>query len=207
MEKLGKEQAENIEWFGTRLICIASDFNRFDEHAVQQINRNIELMRYRYFGNELLLLELVNAHSANQAIASATPTTVTTTEPGSKHRGPDKGQAERLADAPESLIKLYEEICQFAEQLGDEVQRKEVKLYTAFKRIKNFASVLVVHGNSDPRLVIYLKLPGEQAEEYPNARNVTNIGHWATGDFELVVREPAELELAKELITKSYERS
>lgn len=66
MEKIGKNEAENIEWGGTRLICIASDFNKYDEHAVQQINRNIELMRYRYFGSELLLLELVNAQTANQ---------------------------------------------------------------------------------------------------------------------------------------------
>src|SRR5680860_876053 len=45
MEKIGKAEAENIEWSGTRLICIASDFNKYDEHAVQQINRNIELLR------------------------------------------------------------------------------------------------------------------------------------------------------------------
>ena len=204
MEKLGKDQAENIEWSGTRLICIASDFNRFDEHAVQQINRNIELMRYRYFGKDLLLLELVNAHSATQAV-SANPATQAELPP--KTRSNDKSQTDRLAEAPQSLKNLYDEICQFTEQLGDEVQRKELKLYTAFKRIKNFASILVVHGNNDPRLVIYLKLPGVEAENYPNARNVTEIGHWGTGDFELVIREPSDLDVAQELIAKSYERS
>jgi hypothetical protein len=35
MEKIGKDAAEDIEWDGTRLICIATDFNRYDEHAVQ----------------------------------------------------------------------------------------------------------------------------------------------------------------------------
>jgi hypothetical protein len=71
MEKLGKEQAEAIEWSGTRLICIAADFNRYDEHAVQQINRNVELMRYRYFGQELLLLELINAQTVIDAVPTA----------------------------------------------------------------------------------------------------------------------------------------
>lgn len=204
MEKLGKDQAESIEWSGTRLICIASDFNRFDEHAVQQINRNIELMRYRYFGKDLLLLELVNAHSATQSVSTNPPVQA---ELPPKTRSNDKSQADRLAEAPQSLKNLYDEICQFTEQLGDEVQRKELKLYTAFKRIKNFASILIVHGNNDPRLVIYLKLPGVEAENYPNARNVTEIGHWGTGDFELVIRDPSDLDVAQELITKSYERS
>ena len=171
---------------------------------MQQINRNIELMRYRYFGKDLLLLELVNAHSATQAV-SANPATQAELPP--KTRSNDKSQTDRLAEAPQSLKNLYDEICQFTEQLGDEVQRKELKLYTAFKRIKNFASILVVHGNNDPRLVIYLKLPGVEAENYPNARNVTEIGHWGTGDFELVIREPSDLDVAQELIAKSYERS
>jgi RecB family endonuclease NucS len=35
MEKLGKEVADTVEWTGTRLLCIAADFTRFDQHAVQ----------------------------------------------------------------------------------------------------------------------------------------------------------------------------
>jgi len=154
MEKIGKSAAESIEWGGTRLICIASDFNRYDEHAVQQINRNIELMRYRYFGNELLLLELVNAQTVNQAVPAAASAT---TKKPSKSNPRDKSQQERLAEASTSLLDLYESACQYVEQLGDEVQRKELKLYTAFKRIRNFVSIVVQPGK-DPRLQMYLKL-------------------------------------------------
>ena len=37
------------------------DFSRYDEYAVLQIPRNIELLRYRRYGGDLLLLELVRA--------------------------------------------------------------------------------------------------------------------------------------------------
>src|SRR5256885_15062184 len=73
LKKLGKEVADSIDWSAPRLLCIASDFTRYDEHAVQQINRNIELMRYRRYGNELILFELVNATTAQEQ-------TVTTSE-------------------------------------------------------------------------------------------------------------------------------
>lgn len=61
MDRLGRESAERIDWPGARLLCIASDFTRYDQHAVQQIPRSIDLIRYKFFGDDLLLLELVNA--------------------------------------------------------------------------------------------------------------------------------------------------
>lgn len=204
MENLGKETAEAIEWNGTRLVCIASDFNKYDEHAVQQINRNIELMRYRYFGTELLLLELVNAQTAAQIIQIASD------ESGRKSSGTgskDKTQQERLAEASSEQVELFNAVCSYSEQLGDEVQRKELKLYTVFKRIRNFMSVVVMPGKNDPKLLVYLKLPGESANEDGFTRNVTNIGHWGTGDFEVIIRNQNDWLKAKDLILQSYEAS
>ena len=62
IDRFGREEADRIDWGGTRLLCIAGDFTRYDEHAVQQINRNIELIRYRNFSEGLLLLEAKNGH-------------------------------------------------------------------------------------------------------------------------------------------------
>ncbi len=200
MERLGKEASETIEWGGTRLICIASDFNKYDEHAVQQINRNIELMRYRYFGDGLLLLELVNAQTASRALSGLPSSTDRTSS------GKDKTQSERLAEAPADLKALFDTVCDYAEQLGDEVQRKELKLYTVLKRIRNFMSVVIMPGKADPKLLIYLKLPGDLAEE-GFSRDVTQIGHWGTGNLELTVRSPEDWLKGKALVEQSYQES
>ena len=64
MKRLGSEWADKIDWSGPRLLCIAGDFTRYDEYAVLQIPRNIELLRYRRYGGDLLLLELVRAGTA-----------------------------------------------------------------------------------------------------------------------------------------------
>lgn len=204
MEKIGKSEAETIEWGGTRLICIASDFNKYDEHAVQQINRNIELMRYRYFGRELLLLELVNAQTANQA-STALNTAPSQKKPG-KSTSKDKSQEDRLSEASPALLDLYKTACSYIEQLADEVQRKELKLYTAFKSIRNFVSIVVQPGK-DARLQMYLKLPGELAEENKFSRDVTNIGHWGTGNLEVNVRTMEDWDKARELVDKAYQES
>jgi predicted transport protein len=205
MEKIGKADAGNIEWSGTRMICIASDFNRYDEHAVQQINRNIELMRYRYFDDDLLLLELVNAQTVNHTIPAGTPAS-TAKKPPQRSSGKDKGQQDRLAEASPALLELYDTACRYIEQLGDEVQRKELKLYTAFKRIRNFVSIVIQPGK-DPRLQMYLKLPGELAEDDAFSRDVTSVGHWGTGNLEINVRTMEDWDRARPLVDRAYQES
>ncbi|MGZ6276758.1 MAG: hypothetical protein ACXWMI_11720, partial [Syntrophales bacterium] len=46
------------------------DFTKYDEHAVKQMPGNIELLRYRRYGNDLLLLELVHAPNTRVAHSS-----------------------------------------------------------------------------------------------------------------------------------------
>jgi predicted transport protein len=205
MEKIGKDAAEDIEWDGTRLICIATDFNRYDEHAVQQINRNIELMRYRYFGDDLLLLELVNAQTAQQANATKS---VAAQKPDTQAAPNKTGniQRTRLLKTTPELLSLYNDACNYIDQLGDEVQRKDLLQYTAFKRIKNFACIVILPGK-DPKLQITLKLPGELGEENAFSRNVSNIGSWGTGDLEVNVRTPEDWEKARPLVERAYQES
>ncbi|SPK72679.1 conserved protein of unknown function [Cupriavidus taiwanensis] len=209
MEKLGKEVAERIEWAGTRLLCIAADFTRYDQYAVQQIPRNIELLRYKMFGEDLLLLELVNANSVpdattakSEAAAAQTASVEPLSEPAlTKTVGKDKSLLEQLEQASPEICELYALTKTYMASLGDDVQEKQLKLYTAFKRLKNFACVLVY----PQRLVLTLKLdPATVALEEGFSRDVSQVGHWGTGDLEVYLRTPADLERAKPLIERSY---
>ena len=72
MEKFGAAAAGEIDWPNPRVICVASGFTRYDEHAVQQMGRAIELVRYQDFEGELLALELITAARTDQSLASST---------------------------------------------------------------------------------------------------------------------------------------
>lgn len=207
MEKLGREAADSIEWSGTRLLCIAGDFTRYDQHAVQQINRNVELIRYRLFGDDLLMLELVNAVTATPERAEASsPVSQSTDDSACSKARKDDSQQTKMEDAPEWLQALYEQVCGFIESFGDEVQRKELKLYTAFRRLRNFACVQICSPQRDPHLRLYLDLlPAGVTPLDGITRDVTQIGHWGTGDLELTIRNSDDWEKAKSLVTRAYE--
>lgn len=207
MERLGREVADGVEWSGTRLLCIAADFTRYDQHAVQQIPRNIELIRYKQFGDDLLLLELVNTQSvANggdraEQIPPAEEPLSESTQVTRRPIGKDKSLAEQLDAAPEATRQLYTDLRSFVFSLGDEVNEKLLKLYTAYRKLRNFTTV-VVQSN---RLLIYLKLdPATVALEEGFSRDVSQTGHWGTGDVELCLRTAADLERAKPLIERAY---
>lgn len=201
MEKLGKDTADTIDWGGTRLLCIAADFNRYDQHAVQQIPRNIELLRYKLFDDDLLLLELVNAVSVAD-VTAAKLGTEQSAQP--KSVGKDKSFDEQYAGALPETRAVYDALAAHVMALGDDVVERRLKLYIAFRRLKNFASV-VMYPN---KMLVMLKLdPGTVALEEGFSRDVREIGHWGTGDLELTVRTLADLEKAKPLLERSYTES
>lgn len=211
MDKLGKGEADKIEWSGTRLLCIAADFTRYDEHAVAQINRNIELIRYKLFGDDLLLFELVNGASA-----ATTQTIVELDEPTSGIKSIKtpaastlamKTHADQIASASSALLALFEQTRGFILAQGDDIIEKPLKLYVAFRRLKNFVCMSLI-SKQDPHVFLTLKLdPATVMLEPDFSRDVSKIGHWGTGDLELALRKPADFEKAKILIERAYQEN
>lgn len=203
MDKLGKSAADIIDWSAPRLVCVAADFTKYDGHAVQQINRNIELIRYRRFGEELLLLELANATSGgNGKPVPQKPAKDATEDVPAKSAPRDRSFAEWLPLLPPHLTELLASLEDYVGSLGDDVQRKELRLYLAFKRLKNFATVVAQKN----RLLIYLHLNPQDVGPLPTiGRDVSQQGHWGTGDLELSLTSQADLETAKPLIVRAYQ--
>lgn len=219
LDKLGVAAADAIDWTAPRVVCIAADFTKYDGHAVQQIGRNIELIRYRRFGDDLLLLE--SANTGGDAAAKAVPTkqpktaaaksgAVPTTPAAAivvaangKATGPDKSFAELLAGLPEPMKQLLDSLADYTLSLGDDVQRKDLRLYAAFKRLKNFATVVLHKKNC---LLLYLHVdPAPALAVLPKARDVTHIGHWGTGNLEITISTMADLDAVKPFINVAYE--
>jgi len=200
LKRIGKEDSDNIDWNNPRLLCIAGDFTKYDEHAVKQMNRNIELIRYRKFGDDLLLLELINV------VEAKTNGTSSVTSGVGKSKQEYKTVTDHLKSANQELTDLYHALRDFMLSLGDDVQEKTLKYYFAYKRIKNFACV-EVYAQSN-KLQVYVKLNPEEVQlEEGFTRDVRNIGHFGTGDLEITIRNHEDLTKAEPLILRSYEGS
>lgn len=203
LEKLGKKEAEAVDWSAPRLICIAGDFNRYDDHAVKQIQRNIELIRYRRFGEELLMLDLVAVTAVKAAPIDAKLSG--TAEPaGASGRYKTIGTV--IEELDPGMRDRYEALRAYLLALGDDVQETTLRFYIAFKRIKNFACV--EFRPTTGRINVFVKVdPASITLEPGFTRDVSNVGHFGTGDLEITLSKPEDLEKALPLIKRSYEDS
>jgi len=199
-DRYSKDVADLIDWSAPRLVCVASDFTKFDDHAIRQINRNIDLIRYRRFGSELLALELASQVSAKtiQPIAPAK-------KPGrSNTASRDRSFAVALAELDKEVRELYEDVRSYILSLGDDVTEKQLKLYIAFRRIKSFVTIVPLP--TKKQLIVYLTLdPTSITIEEGFSRDMREISHWGTGNLELTVTDKESLSKTLPLIQRSYE--
>ena len=74
-----------IDWADIRVICIAPNYKKYDIHAVQVMEANIELWKYRLFTNNTLYLELIfHKSKASSAVPRATGKNPVMVEAGKK---------------------------------------------------------------------------------------------------------------------------
>lgn len=195
--RLDRQAAESVQFENARLICIAGDFTRYDEHAIRQINRNIELIRYKRFDDDLLLLELVSRAATDTA------------KPPKAQKSPKTQYAtvtELLERSSPQLQDFYQAVDDFLRGLGDDVQMVITKFYLAYRRLRNFCCV-EVHPTV-PKITLYVRVnPDTVTLQEGFTRDVRNVGHFGTGDLEITLQGMADLDRAKDLIVRAYDES
>lgn len=195
-DRLGKQAAEDIDWNSSRLICVAGDYTKYDEHAVRQIRRNIDLVRYRRYGDDLLLVELVGRTQAAAPDRSGRTKPPTSTSPFTR------GVKTSLNAATPERRQLFKEIAEFLEGLGDDVTVRKRKFYWAFSRLKNFACL----ETRKTKILVHLALNPKSIKLVQGfTRDMRKVGHFGTGDLQVIISGRPDFERAKALMEKAYE--
>lgn len=101
------------------------------------------------------------------------------------------------------LRTRFETLRTFLLGLGSDVEMLLLKKYIAFIRPANFACIEIrAQSNS---LVVYLKSNLQNIPVGTDfARDVSEVGHYGTGNVELTIRNDDDLEKAKPLLRESY---
>jgi predicted transport protein len=192
-----------VDWINPRLLCVAGDFNQYDQYAVEQINRSIELIRYRDFNGELIAFELLTA-TTNPLSETEEASTSTSARAGRQQVA--KTAVQLLAQANPALHDLFNDLEALLLGMGDDVTKTERKFYFAYRRLKNFACV-EVHPQANA-LLVYVKVDPTTVELVDGfTRDVSKIGHYGTGDLEIRITGNSQLSQAEPLIAMSYANS
>ncbi|MDA8000201.1 MAG: DUF5655 domain-containing protein [Alphaproteobacteria bacterium] len=199
MDRFGKGVADKINFSAPRLLCVASAFTKFDEKAIKRINISIELIRYRYFTNDSLMLEFL------------TPTTSKARGGGEGKRsvegnlslrkeGAPGGKYGAIAKATPELRGRLDALRDLINSLGEDVREEQVENYIGFKSTKIFAKVQL-----RPSLgTIILDLRGLKLMDVISIRDIAKE---TKRGVRVKIGDGEDVNRIKPCIRESYERS
>lgn len=198
----------DIDWSAVRVICLAPNYRKYDLHAVQVMGANIELWRYRLFKNNILYLEEVFQKAVSTApempVSDKNPVMVAAGKKAAISKATGVYTFEQHIDGKSEKIKeMVFDIKEFIMNLDSAMEEVPKKLYVAYKISQNIVCMEV----KTQKVILYLKLKPKELKGLPkNARDVSEIGHYGTGDLELTVNSAEGFEVAKEYITLAYRK-
>lgn len=188
---------DNIEWSQSKVIFVSPSFTTYQREAINFKDLPIELWEVKRFTNKTVNFSKIQSIGAmesvktisrkNDSIEKVNKEIKVYTEEEHFHRSSDK------------IKELYELVKSSILNLGTiEVQPK--KKYIAFVCGTNITDILVQKNGL--KIFINVKI-GELDDPKKITRDVSSIGHYGNGDYELKLEDDADLDYVISLIKQS----
>jgi len=134
---------------------------------------------------------------------SVLPSGAKTLDSSQSHSKPAYSIAQHTASKPSVIVDLFENVDSYAIALGEDVQRRPVKLYVGYFAGKRSFFTLEL---KQTKIWAYLSIPPTDAKPWndDDMRDVTKIGHFGMGGTEFALRTSEQLPRLKALIKQSY---
>lgn len=192
-----------IDWTSPRVICVAESYNKFDLDTVEILPINIELLRYRIYEDNILMIE-----SESQKAIKISTREIFDKSKKEKVTLP-KLQKDYTLDihlqiASKEIKELFMQLKEMITYLDESITEEAKAKYIAYKLTTNFVDI-VIQKNA---IKAFLNVPsGKLNDSFGIARDLTKpkpIGHWGNGDYEVLIKNKEELLKLFELIKQSY---
>lgn len=126
--------AIEVDWQAPRLIVVASSYTKYDSYAVNQLNVNLELLRYQHYADGFFVLETVN-----QPLSA---------KPIKKPPAVEKQKADQtiytleshLARTPPTIQAAFMELRDLILALDGVVEKANQKSQVTYRTTKSFAA-------------------------------------------------------------------
>jgi predicted transport protein len=203
---LGKDI--EVDWSDIRVICLAPEYKKYDLHAVQVMGANIELWQYKTYDNGILNIEEVYKRTnstTNQDTEDLNGKNPVMVEAGKKAALTRKSATytleEHFENLDENILELFNAVRDYIVTIDSSIEEKPKKTYIAYKTSQNFACLQTYK----KKLTLFLKLDANEVNPMPKqGRDVSEIGHFGTGNFELIIKDLVDFEQTKHLINEAY---
>ncbi len=193
---------KDIDWTQSRVIFISPQYNRYQQQATNFQDLPFELWEiHQYENNTIIYNQIETSPNAASITAITKPNTIAQKVAKEIKVYREQDHTQKTTD---ELQEKYQELKERIQNLGPDIETQANKLYMVFKA-QNSNIVAVVFQRSQLKLTLALPT-GTLNDPYNLARDMTGIGHWASGDYELTIKPNTDLDKIMPLIKQAYQK-
>lgn len=193
----------DVDWTQSKVIFVSPQFTTYQREAINFKDLPIELWEIKKFENETISFEQVQKTSAKESIKTISRTDDTVEAVSNEVKV--YTEQDHLIKADFETRELYEQLKGRLLNMDDNVVIQPKKQTVGFKVSNNIFCDIVLLGKG---LKIYLNLKsGELQDQKKIARDVSNVGHWGNGAYEVKLNDLEEIEYVLSLLKQSLRKN
>jgi len=191
----------DVDWSQSRVIFISPSFTTYQKEAINFKDLPIELWEIKRYNNQTVNYNQIKTSGAQESVKTISRQDETIEKVTKEIKV--YTEDEHLEKGTEETKELYETLKNAIQNLG-ELEIKPKKKYIAFVSGSN---VVDIHIQKNA-LKLWLNLQqGDLDDPKEITRDVSSIGHWGNGDYEIVMRNEEEMEYILSLIKESLKKN
>lgn len=192
----------DIDWSQSKIIFVSPCFTDYQREAINFRDLPIELWEVKRYANQTISFTCLQTSGAVESIKTISKRSKTIESVSKEIKV--YTEAEHLSGVSDEIKELYKKFTYAILVIGGDISVKATKYYIGFIAKRNVTDIHV----QKKALKIWINLKkGKLDDPKGLARDVSSVGHWGNGDYELVVSNDDDLEYIISLIKQSYKKN
>lgn len=191
----------DVDWSQSRVIFISPAFTNYQQEAINFKDLPIELWEIKRFENNTVSYNQIQKSGAQESIKTISKTDQVMDNVAKEIKV--YSEQEHLEKSSEEIKELYEKM-KNAILNFDNIEIKPKKKYIAFVSGRN---VVDIHPQRKALKMWINMTTGELDDPKGITRDVSSIGHWGNGDYELQINSDEDFEYILSLIKQSIKKN
>ncbi|NDV97131.1 hypothetical protein D0T84_19815 [Dysgonomonas sp. 521] len=193
----------DVDWSQSRVIFISPQFTNYQREAINFKDLPIELWEIKRFENETISFEQIQKFSAKESIKTISRSDKTVEEVNKEIKV--YTEQDHLQKVDFETRELYENVKERLMSLADNITMQPKKQTIDFRIDNNIFCDIILQNK---KLKIYVNLKsGDLQDQKKIARDVSNVGHWGNGSYEIKLTDLDDIDYIISLLKQSLRKN
>ncbi len=186
---------DEVDWTQSRIVFVSTSFSEYQISAANFKDFAIELWEVKQYEDNLISINPIKKTKTAPSIKPVTQQSETYKKVTDEIKV--YTEEDLFVFGSDETVELYQKFRDAILNLADGIEVKPLKQYIAFKKDTNIVCLNIQ--KKQIRMWIGAKY-GTLNDAKGITKNVTELGHWGTGDYEIQVTDDNDLEYIMSLI-------